>query len=404
MVKVRRCTSDRVNGQRCRNKALTNKAVCHKHDAAHPVKAPEKHPILFHLFFLYGLRKYGNAELLKHEVPGARGPWKQIAECTLEGRVSNAMVQAHAHRYSEWMRRNGLDDHAAVVAAIKAVQAPAHTGKYRVSSARMHLFLRFNQYTLHDYAYYRTVVLVNDVPYCLGEEGPRRVDEAYQCYGLPHNYTTLQALDGYTLDVDGTGARAHGGCTLLQQECQAATSLRAPGESLRGRPLVSMSVTSHRVLAAACVDALDHSDSPWRGACPLVVDFAHLVEAAPFTVPVVHDTSECAPYDFMDMPVLMDLELNVAELNVAELQRAGLKAESSFCELLEAPFAAERSAQGPGAGAVGLGSGGWMGAVERTGSPRGLVRSPVTVQSPTVVYRRPLFRYVARLKSVLRRR
>ena len=390
MVKVRRCTSDRVNGQRCRNKALTNKAVCHKHDATVSVKAPEKHPILFHLFFLYGLRKYGNAELLKHEVPGARGPWKQIAECTLEGRVSNAMVQAHAHRYSEWMRRNGLDDHAAVVAAINAVQEPAHTGKYRVSSARMHLFLRFNQYTLHDYAYYRTVVLVNDVPYCLGEEGPRRVDEAYQCYGLPHNYITLQALDGYTLDVDGTGTRAHGGCTLLQQECQAATSLRAPGESLRGRPLVSMSVTSHRVLAAACVDALDHSDSPWRGACPLVVDFAHLVEAAPFTVPVVHDmhdTSECAPYDFMDMPVLMDLELTGAQLT-ADLELTGVKAES-FCGLLEAPFAAERSTQG---------------AVERTGSPQGLVQSPGVVQSQTTVYRRPLFRYVARLKSVLRRR
>lgn len=311
----RRCTGTRDNGSRCKDKAQRHSHFCRNHDQvrAAPRKAPEKRTLLFHLFFMYGYIRYSDVELLKAEVPDTRGAWHHIAQTVFGGAVTNATVQAHANRYKVWMKHNGHTSLAEVTRAIGDLRAPSYSVKFCVSAPRMHTFLRFNEFTLRDLFRYRALIMINGVPYRLEEDGPVRVDEAFVASGIPNNFATLQALDGYTL-VDGLRAtRPSTACPVLQQECQRKLLMDAVDS-----PEGALSVPAHSTLAATCIDALDDSTKAWHGHCPRTVDCSHLALAMVVhqptpVVPEAPEDVEGSNYDFGDMPRLMSDSLQGME-------------------------------------------------------------------------------------------
>lgn len=308
---VRRCTHETSKGKKCRNKALTNRRVCHCHDVTKPQKRPEKHGVLFHLFFLYGLRKYGNKDFLQLDYPGARGPWHEISKSIYGGLVNNIQVQSHANRYHHWMRKNNMVSRDAVLFEVKAAQVPSNKGKYCIGAPRMHMFLRFNEFTIMDLVYFHAVVMVNNIPYRMGVHTPQRVDDAFTSFQMDNTFVVLQALDAYHLYNNGTAYRDTNACPLLQQQCLEAARITAVAGNPRPYPLVSMSLVTHEALTGTCMDMIDHTNTPWQGTAPTVVDVYHLVRNKNNPFPVFHEMPPPQSYvamleetTFIDMPTL----------------------------------------------------------------------------------------------------
>lgn len=313
---VRKCAATRANGKKCNNKALNTGRVCHLHNPTRPVKKPEKNCLLLHIHFLYGLMKFGDPDFLKLDNPNARGCWQHISDHIFEQKVSNLAVQSHANRYFKWMRKNNCNSREDVVSAMTKDTKHVNRGKYAVFLPHMHMFLRFNHYTVKDMIHYFTVVMVNDIPYRLTEDRPVRVDEAFRNYSIANTFTVLQALDGYHLNNKGLAMRSSPGCSELQEKCLSSLGLRAPTRPCNDMPLVAMDLESYRCLVATCVDALDDSNTPWQGSAPPVVDICSLIRNHSITFPSVSeetsftkllDDDHPVGYCFVDMPHVEDL-------------------------------------------------------------------------------------------------
>lgn len=319
---VRKCQATRINGKQCNNKALNTSRVCHLHHATRHVKKPEKNCLLFHIHFLYGLMKFGDQDFLKLDNPNARGCWQHISDHIFDQKVSNLAVQSHANRYFKWMRKNNLNSREDVVSAMTKDTKNVNRGKYAVFLPHMHMFLRFNQYTIGDMIHYFTVVMVNDIPYRMTVDRPVRVDEAFRNYSIADTFSVLQALDGYHINNKGLAVRSSPGCSELQQRCLSSLGLGAPTRPCNDMPLVAMDLESYRCLVATCVDALDQSNSPWQGSAPLVVDVCSLIRNHTIKFPCVseeglsqtsftnllNDDYPVQEYCFGDMPQVVDLD------------------------------------------------------------------------------------------------
>lgn len=306
---VRKCTATRKNGTRCNNKALTTGHVCHLHAATRTTKKPEKNCLLFHVHFLYGLIKYGDKDFVKLDNPNSRGFWQHISENVFERQVTNLALQSHANRYFKWMQKNNYTSREAVLAAMTRETKHVNRGKYAVFLPHMHMFLRFNQYTLTDMIHFFTVVMINDIPYRMTVDSPVRVDEAFKKFEMSNTFTVLQALDSYHIHNTGVALRSSTGCSELQQKCLTSLSLHHPSAPCTGMPLVSMDMDSYRSLVATCVDAVDDSNTAWQGTVPLVVDVRLLIRNHTINFPSVSEEKtsftqllEAEPV-FGDMPM-----------------------------------------------------------------------------------------------------
>jgi len=318
---VRKCEAKRKNGTRCKNKALNTGFVCHLHETTRTVKKPEKVGLLFHIHFLYGLLKYGDPDFLKLDNPSSKGSWQHIAEKVFQNQVSNQVVQSHANRCSRWMSKHGYDTREDVVAAMTHETKHINRGKYAVFLPQMHMFLRFNQYTLVDMMHFFTVVMVNDIPYRMTVDCPVRVDEAFRSFNIDNTFTILQALDSYHINNKGLALRSTTACSELQQKCLASLALGEPVRSCHDMPLVAMDMDSYRSLVATCVDAVDDTNSPRQGFVSLVVDICTLIRNHNIVFPTVSEESSSFSQMlhkddeveevlcFGDMPVLGDMPI-----------------------------------------------------------------------------------------------
>jgi len=306
---VRKCRATRKNGTRCNNKALTSGYVCHLHEATRTNKKPEKNCLLFHIHFLYGLLKYGDKDFVKLDNPNSRGFWQHISEHIFDQQVTNLALQSHANRYFKWMQKNNYNSREAVLAAMTRETKHVNRGKYAVFLPHMHMFLRFNHYTLMDMIHFFTVVMINDIPYRMTVDSPVRVDEAFRKFDISNSFTVLQALDSYHINNMGFALRSSTDCSELQQKCLTSLNLHHHSAPCTDIPLISMDLDSYRSLVATCVDALDDSNTAWQGTVPLAVDVRMLIRNHTINFPSVSEENpsfthllEAEP-EFGDMPM-----------------------------------------------------------------------------------------------------
>lgn len=177
------CTAMNSRGMRCGNKALHSSSLCHVH-AAKPVAKRLQKTVLFHLFFLYAVRKFADSKPYRK--------WIQVAD-TFMGTVSTAQVRAHyvtIRRWEEQMGKKLLNDK---------------------------LFSVLNSRSLEGLISRHAIVKIGGILYRLQEGGPRRMDQ----FPFPQTFVSLQAFDGFSTCLT-TGAMQRlcdENMSPLQMEC-----------------------------------------------------------------------------------------------------------------------------------------------------------------------------------------
>lgn len=177
------CTAMNGRGMRCGNKALKSSSLCHIH-ATKPQAPRLQKTVMFHVFFLYALRKFADAKPYRK--------WIQVAD-TFMGTVSTAQVRAHYVTMRRWEEQLGR----------------------RIQHDK--LFDVLNLRSLDKLIARRAMVKIGGILYRMQESGPRRIDE----FPFPQTFVSLQAFDGFTacMSTSAMNRLCDERMSTLQVEC-----------------------------------------------------------------------------------------------------------------------------------------------------------------------------------------